>query len=252
MTSKSPVRSCEDLDESALSYAEVKALATGNPMIKEKMDLDIQVSKLKLLKANHDSQRYRLEDHITNRYPKRIRSLESRLEAMGKDLDHYLTEKRKKFSIKIKGVQYTEKKEAGKKILELCQCPWVGEHDVGEYRGFRMSLLYSEKEVLVKLRREMAYTAAMGSDAYGNVIRIDHLLEGIQKEILEESIELQNVKKQLESAKEAVKTPFEKEEELVEKIRRLSELNLRLNLEHSEPENPIERIDRSNKARAVI
>ena len=238
MTSKSPVRSCEDVDEAALSYAEVKALASGNPAVKEKMSLDVEVSKLKILKANHMSSQYRLEDNIAKLYPKEIARLEAQAKAYRMDVEY-----RKEtgdaalegFSMEVGGKVYTDKKEAGAALLETCQGMEKAEGlvDAGNYQGFRIQIGFRELsgEFHLALRRKSVSEMRVGTDAQGNIGRMDNLLEKLPKELQETERELENVKNQLESAKREVGKPFPKEAELTRMMERLSELNALLNMD---------------------
>ena len=241
MTSKSPVRSCEDIDEAALSYAEVKALATGNPYIKEKMDLDIQVSKLKLMKANHTSQKYRLEDNITKHYPQQIAELRERIEGLKNDIRTYEWNKRDAdkdhFVMAVACKIYTDKKEAGTAILEVCK-DVKSSNDrlhIGNFCGFKMSVafdLFNNKYVL-GLKDKLSHNIELGIDVLGNITRMVNALENMPKQLEELEQKLINVENQLESAKAEVNKPFEKEHELAEKLERLSELNALLNMDET-------------------
>ena len=244
MTSKSPVRSCEDVDEAALSYAEVKALATGNPYIKEKMDLDIQVSKLKLLKANHTSQIYRLEDNIAKNYPKKISAAKEMIAAYEIDLAHYKEVKpadKESFAMKLGERIYTDKKEAGTALISFCRqvkTPNVAT-PIGEYLGFKMSVTFDSfyQKFTVNLKGALSHNVEIGTDVFGNLTRIGNALE---KELQKEKEALSNTKKQLENAKEEVKKPFAQESELNEKLERLSELNALLNMDEKGAEDSLE------------
>ena len=231
MTSKSPVRSCEDIDESALSYAEVKALATGNPYIKEKMDLDIQVSKLKLLKANHASQIYRLEDNITKHYPQRIAVLTERVQGTQQDmirLQQNLPADKEIFRVEVGGSVYTDKKEAGTAIINMCrqiksfQDPVV----VGTYLGFDMAISFDGfgQRFIMNLRGASSHKLELGPDPLGNIIRMNHALELMPKQLEEIRTSLDTTKRQMESAKQEVTKPFAQEQELKEKLDRLTAL----------------------------
>ena len=186
MTSKSPVRSCEDIDEAALTYAEVKALATGNPYIKEKMDLDIQVSKLKLLKANHTSQKYRLEDNIVKHYPVQIASMKERLAGYRADIQTYAQNKfpdKDTFSIKIGNRVYTDKKEAGAALIDMCRSAKQPNMAVtiGEYQGFKMSVSFDSffSKFTVNLKGSITHEVEIGTDPLGNLQRLSNALEGM-------------------------------------------------------------------------
>ena len=244
MTSKSPVRACEDVDDAALSYAEIKALATGNPYIKEKMDLDIQVSKLKLMKANHTSQKYRLETDIAKNYPMQITAAKERLEGLKADAQAVkpLLEKGKEkdeFSMTVGGKEYTDRKEAGTALIAACAglkaVKTSGQ--VGEFYGFQMSAefdSFNQKYVLT-LKRQCSYKIEVGKDALGNLQRISNALSGIEKRVSETQQKLETLQRQLETAKEEVAKPFEKEQELAEKSERLAELNSLLNMDEKGP-----------------
>ena len=247
MTSKSPVRSCEDVDEAALSYAEVKALATGNPYIKEKMDLDIQVSKLKLLKANHTSQIYRLEDNIAKNYPKKISAAKEMIAAYEIDLAHYKEVKpadKESFAMKLGDRIYTDKKEAGTALISFCRqvkTPNVAT-PIGEYLGFKMNVTFDSfyQKFTVNLKGALSHNVEIGTDVFGNLTRIGNALDAMEKELQKEKEALNNTQKQLENAKEEVKKPFAQELELNEKLDRLSELNALLNMDEKGAEDSLE------------
>lgn len=243
MTSKSPVRAAEDIDETALNYAEIKMLATGNPHIKEKMDLDIQVQKLKLLKANYLSDKYSLEDKIIKFFPLKISSLEITIANLKKDVElikqNPKSEGEAFVGMTVKGVKYTEKAEAGKAILQACKDmknpdPVI----IGEYRGFTTELSFDtfKKEYILKLRAILGYQVTLGTDTFGNITRIDNIIEGIPERVKICEQELENIKKQLEIAKVDVEKPFAQEEELKAKTARLNELNALLNVDKNENE----------------
>ena len=253
MTSKSPVRSCEDIDEAALTYAEVKALATGNPYIKEKMDLDIQVSKLKLLKANHTSQKYRLEDNIVKHYPVQIASMKERLAGYRADIQTYAQNKfpdKDTFSIKIGNRVYTDKKEAGAALIDMCRSAKQPNMAVtiGEYQGFKMSVSFDSffSKFTVNLKGSITHEVEIGTDPLGNLQRLSNALEGMTGKMETVAQKLENVEHQLETAKVEVTKPFAQEAELAEKLERLTELNALLNMDEKggdgidmddEPEN---------------
>ena len=250
MTSKSPVRSAEDIDETALSYAEVKALATGNPFIKEKMDLDIQVSKLKLLKANHLSQRYALEDRLLKYFPQQIKSTEERVEGYEKDLALYeqhsalktidsTTEENKFAGMTVKGVFYTEKAKAGAAILEACKLMTSPEpQELGSYMGFSMLFSFDgfNKQYQITLRGALSHTATLGTDIHGNITRLNNVLAEIPKKLEYCREQLKTLQQQMETAREQIDIPFEKEQELQAKSARLAELNILLNMDKHENE----------------
>ena len=238
ITSKSPVRSCEDIDEAALSYAEVKALATGNPYIKEKMDLDIQVSKLKLLKANHTSQRYRLEDNIAKHYPMQITALKERLEGYRADIQTYAAHKpvdKDAFSMKIGNRTYTDKKEAGAALIDMCRSAKQPNMAVtiGEYQGFKMSVSFDSffSKFTISLKGSLSHEVEIGADPLGNLQRLSNALEGMTGKMADVEQKLSNVEHQLETAKVEVTKPFAQEQELAEKLERLAELNALLNMD---------------------
>lgn len=243
MTSKSPVRSCEDIDETALSYAEIKMLATGNPHIKEKMDLDIQVQKLRLLKSNFLSERYALEDKIIKFYPQDIARRTETIKSLKADIER-VAEHPKPIDdtfvgMTVKGVFYSEKADAGNAILDASQAMTSPDPiPLGEYRGFQMELYFETftKEYKVKLKGELGYPVTLGTDTFGNITRFDNALEGLPKRLEINEQELENTKKQFETAKVDVCKPFNQEEELQTKTARLNELNALLNVDKRENE----------------
>ena len=238
MTSKSPVRSCEDIDEAALSYAEVKALATGNPYIKEKMDLDIQVSKLKLLKANHISQKYQMEDNIAKHYPQKIAALKERIAGFENDIKLYENNKpadKESFSLQLGKVNYTDKKEAGEALIAMCmqtKSPdeWI---QVGRYMGMTLSFTFDtfNQKFFVELKGQACHRFALGEDALGNIQRLNNLLDAMPSKVAEAKQALANVEHQLEVAKTEVTKPFAQEQELAQKQERLAALNALLNMD---------------------
>ena len=243
MTSKSPVRSAEDVDEQALSYAEIKALASGNPMIKEKMDLDIEVSKLKLLKANHLSQKYALEDAISKGFPKQIAETQARIAGYGADIATVKENTHPNgdgFSpLTLAGVTHADKKEAGAALLTMCQTMLSPEAtQVGSYRGLTLELAFDTfaREYRLTMIGQLRHTVTLGTDVFGNLQRMDNALEGLP--IKEQACREQfsNLQTQLETAKAEVQKPFPREAELNTKTARLEELNTLLNLDHKEPE----------------
>ena len=243
MTSKSPVRSAEDIDETALSYAEIKALCAGNPHIKEKMDLDIDVSRLKLLKANHLSQRYSLEDQILKEFPQKIKSLEQRIEGYQTDIDQRKrnTEPNEDgFSpMLMPGGTVREKKAAGDAILGLCKSMTSPEPiSIGQYRGFDMELSFDtfSREYKITLIHQLRHTVTLGSDIFGNIQRLDNTLGAFEERMAACTEQLENTRVQLENAKAEVQKPFSQEEELAAKTARLNELNALLNLDKKENE----------------
>ena len=243
MTSKSPVRSAEDIDETALSYAEIKMLATGNPYIKEKMDLDIQVQKLKLLKSNFLSEKYALEDKIIKYYPQRITSLENRINGLKADVktakQHPKPTDDRFIGMEVKGVFYSEKAEAGKAIIEACkQMNSPDPIPLGKYRGFETELLFNttERSYEVRIKGTTSKNITLGDDAHGNIIRIDNGIEKFAESLTFAESELENTKAQFETAKKEVQKPFIQEDELRTKLARLDELNILLNMDKTENE----------------
>ena len=243
MTSKSPVRSCEDIDETALSYAEIKMLATGNPYIKEKMDLDIQVQKLRLLKSNFLSERYALEDKIIKFYPQEIARRTDTIAGLKSDIERAKQHPKPLddsfIGMTVKGVFYSEKADAGNAILDACQAMTSPNPvPLGEYRGFQTELSFDTfaKEYKVKLKGELGYSVSLGTDTFGNITRLDNALEGLPKRLEMNEQELDNVKTQYETAKVDVEKPFNQEEELKTKTARLNELNALLNVDKRENE----------------
>lgn len=318
MTSKSPVRSCEDVDEAALTYAEVKALCTGNPYIREKMDLDVQVSKLKLLKANHTSQKYRLEDDISKNYPKKIADLKGRIQGYEIDMNHLKESKaelaervkaeepeqasipeirkndgnnkdsgflslnttkdektenstfndkkdadkeKEPFEIKVGNTTYTERKEAGTALIEMCRGMKHANvpMEVGEYHGFKLSVSFDafERKFDLSIKGAMTYHIDVGTDPVGNMTRLNNVLGGIEGKLEKAKEQLENTETQLETAKVEVIKPFKQEEELAQKLDRLNELNALLNMDETgadqvEESNRVEvhadRVEDSNQA----
>ena len=243
MTSKSPVRSAEDIDETALSYAEIKALCTGNPHIKEKMDLDIDVQRLRLLKANHLSQRYALEDQIIKALPQEIARFEQYIEGYLSDMDRLKENTHPNedgFSpMEVEGTVYTDKKAAGSAILAACKAMTSPDPvPLGQYRGFAMDLSFESlsREFKVTLKGALYYTTPLGTDIFGNILRLDNLLGSMEDRIKTCRDELENTKVQLENAKQEVEKPFPQEEELKTRSARLDELNILLNMDKRESE----------------
>mgnify|MGYP000214156392 FL=1 len=243
MTSKSPVRSAEDIDETALSYAEIKMLATGNPYIKEKMDLDIQVQKLKMLKSNFLSEKYGLEDKVIKFYPQQIAYLKSRVEGLTKDVEtaklHPKPIDEQPLGMMVSGVSYSEKAEAGQAIINACKS--MNSPDaipLGEYRGFQMELYFDtvQRNYVVKLKGETSRDIPLGDDSHGNIVRIDNGIERFEETLADTKNSLENTEKQFETAKQEIEKPFAKEEELRAKTARLDELNILLNMDKKENE----------------
>ena len=242
MTSKAIVRSAEDIDEKALSYAEIKALAAGNPMIIEKTNLDAEVSKLKLLKQSYLSQIYMLEDAIVKYYPVEIKKTEELIANIQKDIEvvkeNTIYNAEEKFSpMIIKDNRFTEKESAGKMILEICKNKTDKElEEIGTYRGMKMHLQIEFGEYILKLKNNSSYIVKLGNDIFGNITRIDNTLADMERKLEKTKIELENLNKQFENAKVDVKIPFDKEHELEEKINRLNEVNKELEIKDNENE----------------
>ena len=238
MTSKSPVRSAEDIDDTALSYAEIKMLATGNPYIKEKMDLDIQVQKLRLYKSHYLSEKYELEDKIVKFYPQEISLLTARVDGLKADLEiakaHPKEVDGKFAGMVIDGYSYTEKAETGQVIIEACKAKTTSEPTpLGEYRGFKMELEFDtfERAYAVKLKGDFTHSITLGTDVYGNITRIDNAVDNIETRLHKAEEQLENTKAQLETAKVEVEKPFAQEDELKQKMTRLTELNALLDMD---------------------
>lgn len=238
MTSKSPVRSAEDIDDTALSYAEIKMLATGNPYIKEKIDLDIQVQKLRLYKSHYLSEKYELEDKIIKFYPQEISLLTARVDGLKADLEiakaHPKEVDGKFAGMVIDGYSYTEKAEAGQVIIEACKAKTTSEPTpLGEYRGFKMELEFDtfERAYAVKLKGHFTHSVTLGTDVYGNITRIDNAVDNIETRLHKAEEQLKNTKAQLETAKVEVEKPFAQEDELKQKMTRLTELNAQLDMD---------------------
>lgn len=243
MTSKSPVRSCEDVDATALSYAEIKMLAADNPHIKEKMDLDIQVQKLRLLKSNYLSEKYELEDKIIKYYPTTIARTKETIAGLEKDIS--LAKEHPKplddtfVGIEVKGVSYSEKAEGGQKIIDACkEMTSPDPIPLGKYRGFDLELSFDtfEKAYQVKIKGSLSRSVSLGTDAIGNITRIDNAIEKIPERLEAKSRELSTLEQQFVTAKAEVEKPFDKEEELTEKTNRLNVLNGLLNVDKRENE----------------
>ena len=244
MTSKSPVRACEDVDDTALSYAEIKALATGNEYIKEKMDLDVQVSKLKLLKANHTSQIYRLESDIAKRYPVQIAALKEKIAGMRVDADvikEVDLQDHDHFAMTVGGKLYTDKKEAGVALISAASgLKFVkSAGQIGEYHGFALSSEYNflSNTYTMTIKGKCSYKIEFGKDTLGNIQRIHNALSAIGKKLADTEQNLETVQQQLKTAQEEVQKPFPKEAELSEKMERLAELNAMLNMDEKGGEN---------------
>lgn len=244
MTSKSPARSIEDVDATALTYAEVKMLETGDTRIKEKMDLDIQVTKLKMLKSNHLAQQYEMQDKVRGYFPNKIKETRLYIDCLTADLPMLETHpvKEDNFSMTIMGTVYTERKEAGKAIIASCRLmddPGK-EVELGEYRGFPMKLSFDGAKFKVTMKQNLSYTAELSDDVVGNVTRINNALEKIPESLQRHKENLDRLHKELESAKEEAERPFAQEQELAEKTARLAELNTALDQTEKEVDKSVE------------
>ena len=260
MTSKSPVRSCDDVDEQALSYAEIKALCAGNPLIKEKMDLDVQVAKLKVLKADHQSQKFRLQDKLLTKFPADIQETNAHIAGLKADAQlaaAHPQEKEGFCGMTIKGVTYDEKKTAGERLVLACsELPNAEEKVIGSYRGFELSLRFdtfrSEYQALLKGQRR--YPVALGTDPLGNIIRLDNSLNNFPERINSAENELATLHQQQAAAQIEVEKPFPQEEELAEKSARLAELNAQLDVDEKshEPEQDEEEQENVSRRPSVL
>ena len=260
MTSKSPVRSCEDVDEQALSYAEIKALCAGNPLIKEKMDLDVQVAKLKVLKADHQSQKFRLQDKLLTKFPADIQETNAHIAGLKADAQLAATHPQGKeefCGMTIKGMTYDEKKTAGERLVLACsELPNAEEKVIGSYRGFELSLRFdafrTEYQALLKGQRK--YTVPLGSDPLGNIIRLDNALNSFPERINSAENELATLHQQQAAAQIEVEKPFPQEEELTEKSARLAELNAQLDVDEKshEPEQDEEEQENVSRRPSVL
>ncbi|MGN0173381.1 MAG: helicase-related protein, partial [Acutalibacteraceae bacterium] len=244
MTSKSPVRTAEDIDETALSYAEIKMLATGNPYIKEKMDLDIQVAKLRVLKQNYLAEHFNLEDKILKYFPKRISELESVIK--GLEVDNQIQQNNPKAvadewqGIQINNKNYFEKAKAGEALLEVCkQFKSDNPQEIGSYRGFKLLLSFDsfEKVFEVSVKGNISRTVTLGIDEIGNITRLDNAIDNIPEKLKSTKANLENTLNQLENAKVEMTKPFAKEDELKQKTKRLNKLNAVLNVDQSTNNN---------------
>jgi len=242
MTSKTPVRIAEDVDETALSYAEIKALATGNPLIIEKCQLEMDVNRLKILQAGHLSQKYALEDSILKEYPQAIKRLTGRIAGYKTDIETVAKHPADNDyfpPMKIGGISYAEKTEAGKAIIEACKSMTSPDPvPLGEYRSFAMVLSFDsyEKEYRITLSGALSHTIRLGSDIHGNITRIDNALESLASSLPKCENKLEEIKTQLKTAQSEVSRPFPQEAEYAEKSARLSELNVLLNMDEKDHE----------------
>ena len=255
MTSKAPARAAEDVDETALSYAEIKALATGNPQIIEKCNLDMEVSKLNMLRASHLSQRYALEELVLRKYPAEIKELNERIAGYEQDSARLAEHPKPVEGIApmvLNGVTYAERENAGKAIIHACTHMNGAETiSIGSYRGFDMALSYDSKanEFHMVLKGSLSHPAVLGADAGGNVTRIDNVLEKIDERLENARSQLAHTTEQFENARTEMAAPFPKEAELAEKTRRLNELNVLLNLNEQDRVVMSEEPDKGDKPR---
>lgn len=243
MTSKTPARSMEDIDDKALTYGEIKALATGNPLILEKTTLDTEVSKLKLLKQEFMNQKYSLQDKVIKYFPEEIARLNNRIEAMEEDtiwLDEHTKPNSDGFSpMKLEGILYAEKQDAGKKLLECIQgLKSMEVKEIGEYRGFKIEISFDSfsKNIKLKLKNKFSYSIDLGTDINGNITRINNCLENIVKDIPHQREMLDNTIFQLENAKSEIQKEFPKEQELKEKLEKLDKINAELKINNNDHE----------------
>ena len=241
MTSKTPDRTADDIDETALSYGEIKALATGNKYILEKTQLDSEVAKLKIIRQSYQSQIYDLEDKIVRSYPNQIKEIQEKVEALEADVkqleDNTIPNQDGFSKMKLKGIEYLDKEQAGKAILEVCKSKTNPDNEeIGEYRGFRLELGFNsvEKQFTMTMKNKYSYSIFLGSDTFGNITRINNALEAIKDKIPDEKLRIEDIEKQLETAKLEVKKPFPQEEQLKEKMKKLEELNILLKLDEKD------------------
>ena len=240
MTSKAPARIADDVDETALSYSEIKALATGNPLIIEKCNLDVEVSKLNMLKANHLNQRFALENLVLRKYPADIAKLTEAIAGYERDVataQAHPKPAERFVGMEVMGTHYSEKEAAGKAVIHACSELQVSEPvPLGQYRGFSMSLQYiaSNTDYKLTMKGAMSHTISLGADIFGNITRMDNLVDGLAKELAGHQSELQDTRTQLTNAKAEMETPFAKEAELAEKSARLKELNILLNMDQKD------------------
>lgn len=256
MTSKTPVRSAADLDEAALSYAEVKALATGNPFIKEKMQLDVDVSRLKLIKTEYKNQKYRLESQISTHLPAKIKAIEERIDGLTQDVATVGVYKDKDFRMTLHGVDYAEKKDAGALLLGLCKkVHQLKDMHIGTYKGFELSLQTDslfKSDTYVEIKGKLTYRVSMGDDAFGNLQRIENIIKSLPEILIQKQAELENTEKQFETAKVEITRPFEQEFELKQKMIRLDELNHELAMDEKDDTPDIGDSDTSEKEKEKI
>ena len=240
MTSKTPVRVAEDIDDSVLNYAEIKALATGNPLIIEKSNLDMEISRLKLLKASYMNQQYELEELVVNSYPKQITALTEYIKGYERDMQLAAENPKPEngfAGMEIMGEYYTEKEKAGKAIIQACaQMTETNEITLGTYRGFSLTLFYYGimNQYKIKIKGAMSYTVPLGEDIFGNITRLDNAIANISGTLEADKAELEDIKVQLKNAQEEMAIPFPKEKELEEKTKRLNEIIVKLRLDEKD------------------
>lgn len=260
MTSKSPMRSCDDIDEQALSYAEIKALCAGDPRIREKMDLDVQVAKLKVLRGDFQNQKYRLEDKLLKTFPEEIQKQKTRIAALQQDSQiaaAHPQDKENFCGMTIKGIVYDDKKAAGERLLLARQeMPNADMMLLGTYRGFELNIRFDsfKNEHQAVLRAELSYPVSLGDDARGNITRLDNLLAGFDERIANAEHRLENLLQQQTAAQAEVEKPFPQEEELAEKSARLAELNAQLDVDEKshEPEQDEEEQENAPRRPSVL
>ena len=251
MTSKSPVRSCEDIDETALSYAEIKALCAGDERIKEKMDLDVDVARLKLMRANHQSQQYRLEDNLLRKFPEQIDEAKNMIAGLESDIQTLAAHPHPAdgfAGMEVKGDNLTDKDNAGAALLEACkEVKDLEPVPIGSYRGFQMALTLENfgQDYILTLKGQMSHRVELGKDARGNLVRIDNALNAMPERVTSQKAYLDNLYAQVKEAKAALGKPFPQEEELRTKSARLAELNAELNIDDK---TPMERLAGDNDA----
>ena len=258
MTSKSPMRSCDDVDEQALSYAEVKALCAGDPRIREKMDLDVQVAKLKVLRSDYQNQKYRLKDKLLKHYPEEIQKAKNRIAALKNDAqiaDAHPQDKENFCGMTIKGMVFDEKKAAGERLMLACkEMPNADMMLLGTYRGFELNIRFDsfKNEHQAVLRAELSYPVSLGDDARGNITRLDNAIDNFTDRIADAENALQNLEQQKQAAEVEVAKPFAQEEELAEKSARLSELNALLNIDRSSAQDSPEKTEETPTTRPSV
>lgn len=240
MTSKSPVRSCEDVDETVLSFAEIKALCAGDPRIKERMDLDLEVSRLKIMKADHQSKQYRMEDDVFKHYPEQIKEVQEFITGMQKDLQTLKQNVRPdgEFAgMVINGMTYTDKEKAGTALIDVCKDVASREPvEVGSYLGFSMSVKFDGFDHKIIIKGAVSYQVELGGDVYGNITRINNALGKIDAQLAAYKEKHDNLQQQMDAAKSEINKPFQYENELKEKSARLAELDSVLNIGAPDPQ----------------